>query len=157
VFVAGPAGTFDAEERLAAFRQTMKASGLAVPAASIWKGDFTEKSGTRLMTRHLQRQAPLPDAFFAANDAMAVGLLQVLRSVGLKVPGDVAIASFDDTDAARYLDLTTVHVPMRMLGSAAAKQALELIDGSLKSRRVVLPTRLVLRGSSGPAHTLNIE
>ena len=157
VFVTGPAGTFDAEERLAAFRNTMKACGLPLPAASIWKGDFSEESGARLMARHLKRGGPLPDAIFAANDAMAVGLLQVLRAAGRTVPGDVAIASFDDTDVARHLDLTTVHVPMRLLGSAAAKQALELIDGNVNARRIVLPTRLVVRGSSRPAHALDIE
>lgn len=156
VFVAGPAGTFDADERLAAFRSTMKAGGLPVPAASIWKGDFTEESGARLMTRHLQRGAPLPQAIFAANDAMAVGLLQVLRAAGRKVPGDVAIAGFDDTDVARHLDLTTVRVPMRLLGSAAAKQALALIDGSVKTRHIVLPTRLVVRGSSRPTRAADV-
>ena len=157
VFVAGPTGTFDAEERLVAFRDTMKASGLPVPTASIWRGDFSEESGARLMTRHLKRGGPLPDAIFAANDAMAVGLFQALRASGRKVPGDMALASFDDTDGARHLDLTTVHVPMRLLGSAAAKQALALIDGSVKTRRILLPTRLVVRGSSCPVHAMNVN
>ena len=155
VFVAGPTGTFDAEERLAAFRQAMKTRGLPVPATSIWKGDFTEASGARLMARHLERGTPLPHAIFAANDAMAIGLLQVLRAAGRSVPDDVALASFDDTDGARHLDLTTVHVPMRLLGSAAAKQALALIDGPVKTRRMVLPTRLVVRGSTQPARALD--
>lgn len=144
VFVAGPAGTFDADERLAAFKRTMKDAGRPVPGAAIWQGDFTEASSTRLLADHLQRNAPLPDAIFAANDAMAVGILRLLRQAGRRVPGEVAVVGFDGSDIARHLDLTTVCVPMRVMGREAAQQALNLIHGS-PPRNVILPTQLAIR------------
>ncbi|NLG33931.1 MAG: LacI family transcriptional regulator [Lentisphaerae bacterium] len=148
VFVSGPSGTYDAEERLSVYRKTMKAAGVPVPASSIWQGQFTEESGAYLMKQFLTSGAPLPDAIFAANDAMAIGIHAVLREAGLQVPDDIALASFDDINVARHLDLTTVHVPMRLIGHEAARQALSLIEGRDVSRRIVLPTRLVVRGSS---------
>ncbi len=155
VFVTGPAGTYDAEERLAAFRKTMKAAGLAVPADSIWPGDFTEAGGARRMAEHLRRNAPLPDAIFAANDAMAVGVLRTLREAGRQVPGDVAVVGFDGSDCARHLDLTTIQAPMRAMGREAARQALDLIQGGSGPRHVVLPTKLAIRQTCGatPAAT----
>lgn len=145
VFVAGPAGTFDADERLAAFRDTLQAAGVPLPADAVWQGDFTEESSTRLMANFLLRNTPLPDAIFAANDAMAVGILRVLRQAGRQVPGDVAVVGFDGSDVARHLDLTTVRAPMRAMGREAAQQALHLIHGTAPPQNVVLPSQLVVR------------
>lgn len=155
VFAAGPVGTYDADERLAAFCQTMKKAGLPVPASAIWKGDFTEESGSRLMAQHLLRNAPLPDAVFAANDAMAVGILRTLRNAGRQVPGEVAVTGFDGSDIARHLELTTVQAPMHAMGREAAKQAIELIKGKAGPRHVVLPTQLLVRQTCGSRRPLN--
>ncbi len=155
VFVAGPAGTYDADERLAAFRQVMKDGGLPVPAASIWQGDFTEDNGARLMADRLRLGTPLPDAIFAANDAMAAGILRTLRDAGRQVPGEIAVTGFDGSDAARHLDMTTVQAPMRAMGREAAKQSIELINGGTGPRHVVLPTQLVVRQTCGSRQTLN--
>lgn len=148
VFVAGPDKTHDSDERLAAFQRAMKRHHRPVPASAIWRGDFTEASGVRLMEEHLRKKRPLPDAIFAANDAMAVGMHSVLRAHGKQVPHDVALVGFDDTDLARHLDLTTVHVPMREMGREAARQALAVLQGATTRKAVELPARLVIRGSS---------
>ncbi|HMP90238.1 MAG TPA: LacI family DNA-binding transcriptional regulator [Kiritimatiellia bacterium] len=148
IFIGGPRDTFDAQERLLAFRKVMKLNRLPVPASAIWSGDFTEAGGYRLMSAHLAANRPLPDVIFAANDALAVGAHRALREHGIKVPEQVALAGFDDTDLARHLDLTTVHVPMRMIGREAARQALELLEGRSSQKHMILPTRLVVRRSS---------
>jgi len=147
VFIAGPTDSYDSEERLITFLNTMQTANLPVPASSIWRGDFTENGGAQLMEEYLGRGTPLPDAIFAANDAMAIGIIRVLRKAGQDVPRDVAIVGFDDMDAARHFDLTTAHVPMRLLGKEAARQAIKLIEKQEQVDRVILPTRLVVRGS----------
>ena len=148
VFLAGPAGTYDADERLAAFRQAMQNSGRPCPAAAIWHGDFTEASGEQRMREWLATARKLPDAIFAANDAMATGLLHVLRETGHRVPDDIAVVGFDDADSSRHLDLTTIHVPMRELGREAARLAMLLAEGQKPpAAHVMLPTRLVIRHS----------
>jgi LacI family transcriptional regulator len=162
VFVAGPRGTYDADQRLAEFRQAAAEAEIS-PTSDIWFGDFTEASGHRLMKQFLDQNRDLPDAIFAANDAMAIGVLRALRETGRRVPQDVAVAGFDGIDVARHLGLTTIQVPMRMLGRTAARLAIDKIRGLETPARVVMPVRLEVRtsalraGGSGLASRLTEE
>ncbi|MBW7907404.1 MAG: substrate-binding domain-containing protein [Kiritimatiellae bacterium] len=78
----------------------------------------------------------------------------VLRSAGVRVPEDVALAGFDDTDLARHLNLTTVHVPMKLIGHAATQRALDLMEDRDSVHPQSVPTRLVARNSCG-AHRMS--
>jgi LacI family transcriptional regulator len=94
----------------------------------------------------------LPDAIVAANDQMAIGLLRAFARAGIRVPEDVAVVGFDDIFPDNLCEppLTTVHQPMRMLGSRACDRLLERIaDPDLPPTVQLLPTELVLRESCG--------
>ncbi|MFN2370305.1 MAG: LacI family DNA-binding transcriptional regulator, partial [Candidatus Krumholzibacteriia bacterium] len=106
--IAGPVGNRDAEERARGFRRALVDAGLDPGAAQVVPGDFRESSGYAAARRILGRR-PRPTAVFAANDNMAIGLLSALREAGLQVPGDVAVAGFDNQTTTRYLNppLTT--------------------------------------------------
>jgi LacI family transcriptional regulator len=101
----------------------------------------------------LLRLSCRPTAVFASNDSMAIGALGALREHGVAVPGEMAVAGFDDLLIARYLDppLTTVRVPMSRLGARAAEMLLAAIGGAGARERVqeVLATELVVRASCG--------
>ena len=150
--VRGPRGNSDAEERARGCREALRRAGAgAWPTLEI-DGDFTEESGY-LAARALLGHDPRPTAVFAANDAMAVGLLGALRDANVTVPGDLAVVGFDDIAIARYLSppLTTVSVDMSELGRRAVQLLLESF-GSVEvasCRREVLPARLVVRESCG--------
>ncbi len=91
----------------------------------------------------------LPDAIACANDELALGLMQRLRSAGIDVPGRVQVTGWDDVMAARYAGLTTVRQPMRELGATAARVLDELITGARpEPRHELLATELVARGST---------
>ena len=149
--IRGAERNHDAAERLRGYREALDANG--VPRDPRWElpGDFSEAGGYRagraMLKLHLR-----PTAIFAANDAMAIGALSALREDGLRVPEDVAVAGFDDIPIARYVSpaLSSVHVPIAQLG----EQAMDLLLGAIAdpenggSRRVVLPTTLVIRTSS---------
>jgi DNA-binding LacI/PurR family transcriptional regulator len=114
-------------------------------------GTFSELSGERAMRALLARHEDL-DAVFAANDSMAVGALRVLRDTGRTVPDDVAVVGFDDSPLSRVTEplLSTVRQPVDGMGRAMAEMLLGLIaggDGDVR-HRAVLPTELVVRGSS---------
>src|SRR5205814_140281 len=70
---------------------------------------------------------PRPDAIFCLNDAMAIGMLSELQRAGLSVPGEVALAGYDNVEAAEHLSLTSVACPMRLMGQVAARRAVDLI------------------------------
>ncbi len=101
----------------------------------------------------MQRLLPQrPDAVFVASDAMAVGAMRALREAGLRVPHDVAIAGFDYIPMAARTDppLTTVRQPIQRMGSVAAETLIDMISHPHpQPRRVILPTELVIRESSG--------
>lgn len=147
--IRGPAETFDAAERWKGCERAMQRFGVTPDPELIWDGTFHHSSGYERMASWLASGRPLPDAIFALNDPMAIGVLDALTEQGLRVPDDVALVGFDDIESARYLGLTTVRSPMRGLGRSACQSVVELLQG--KSRfpeERVLPTELVIRRSS---------
>jgi LacI family transcriptional regulator len=118
--------------------------------SQVLRGDFTEESGYRAGKR-LLAMAERPDAVFAANDMMALGCLFALTEGGLRVPGDLAIAGFDDIPIARYVapPLTTVRVRIAELGDLALERLVQAIDKAGRDDHVIqtLRTELVVRSS----------
>ena len=96
-----------------------------------------------------------PTAVLAMSDAMAIGALRALKDLGLDVPGDVSVVGFDDIDLAQHVDppLTTVHQPIRQKGEEAVRLLLTVVERRdlAKPEHRRLETRLIVRGSSGPA------
>lgn len=151
-FIAGPEDNFDAHERLRGYRDALRR---LLPDASEWvlAGDFDEASGHRA-GRELLAAASRPDAVFAANDMMALGCLFAFAQAGAKVPGDIALAGFDDIPLARYVHpaLTTIRVNIAELGARAARQLIAQVAGEATGDSSVLATQLIVRESSGTAH-----
>ena len=93
----------------------------------------------------------LPTAVFAESDEMALGALQTLRRAGLDVPGRMSLVGFDDHEMAPAGDLTTIAQPVHQQGELAARLLLDVLEGGdPPPGDVVLPTRLVVRGTTGP-------
>ena len=149
--IRGAESNHDAAERLRGYRDALVECGLEVGPHLELVGDFTEVAGYRA-GRLALKQRPRPSAIFAANDAMAIGALSALAEEGISVPGEVAVAGFDDIPIARFASppLSSVHVPIASLG----ERAMDLLLGAIADpaeaagRRVVLPTALVIRKSS---------
>lgn len=127
-FISGPAGNFDAEERLRGYRHSL-ARLLPDAAEIVLPGDFSEASGYQAGLA-LCAQSERPQAIFAANDMMALGCLFALTEHGLRVPDDIALAGFDDIPIARFVTppLTTVRVRIAELGRRALERLAELIE-----------------------------
>jgi LacI family transcriptional regulator len=125
--IAGPPGNLDADERLEGFRAAMlRHAGVADPL--VLPGDFTEEAGAEA-ARSLIGGGLRVDAVFAANDMMAIGCLLALREAGVDVPGQVAVAGFDDIPVARYLALTTMRVRIAEIGARALARLAQLLSG----------------------------
>jgi DNA-binding LacI/PurR family transcriptional regulator len=145
--ISGRRGTVAAEERIEGYRRALDRAGLTARDLVV-EGDFGERSGAEAASELVRRGV---DAVFSANDAMAAGALETFRRLGVRVPVDVAVAGFDDLEFAARLDppLTTVHQGVREQGAEAARALFELVADPRRSpRRVMLPTELVVRGST---------
>lgn len=92
-------------------------------------------------------QGDLPSAIAADSDVLALGVLEVARAQGLEPGRDISVTGFDDLPAAQAAGLTTVRQPIREKGRLMGRM---LLDPSLTERRIVLPTELVARSSTGP-------
>ena len=150
--LAGPSDWFDARARLDGFVEGLEGQGLDGVATA--PGDWTPRSGYEL-TRELLASGP-PQALFAANDMMAIGALHALHEQGLRVPEDIAVVGFDDTDCAAYLtpSLTSVSQPFAELGRLALHRLLELLeDPEDPGPPPPLSPRLVVRRSTRPERT----
>jgi LacI family transcriptional regulator, galactose operon repressor len=142
-FVDGPPGLYTSAERRAGFIDAMAAARLESDLRV--DGGFDFESGLDA-GRRLLAQRPLPDAVVAANDEAAIGVLTALRHAGVDVPGEVSVAGIDDTRPARFVELTTVNLPLYELGAVAARHILAGPDEA--PANVLLSHRLVPRRST---------
>jgi len=145
--IAGPSGWLEAEQRLDGWRSTLQAAGAHVPAPL--RGDWGARSGYEAG----QRLVTIPGvtAVFVANDQMALGLLSFLHEVGRQAPDDLSIVGFDDIPEAAYFTppLTTVRQDFAEVGRRCLHMLLTRIESRAPAAsRVVIPTELVVRGST---------
>lgn len=150
--VAGPLPMAMAQSRVAGFREAIAQGGLDPKQCYVVQGDFSIASGEAAAERLLTRY-PRPSAIFAANDEMAVGVLQVLKREGVAIGSEMSVMGFDDQRIARLYEpgLTTIHVPMADLGYKAMQSLRSAIEGGdVTDHDIVLPTSLVERATCAP-------
>ncbi|MFN3616146.1 MAG: LacI family DNA-binding transcriptional regulator [Rubrimonas sp.] len=147
-WIGGTAETFSDIERHAGLTAALARHGLRPLAER--RGDYSVDSGMAqalaLLTAHDR-----PDAIVCGNDAMALGAVSAAMRLGMAVPGDVAIAGFDDVPAAAWepYSLTTVRNPVEDTAAEALRLLRARIDGAAGPARTVrLAPQLVVRRSA---------
>jgi LacI family transcriptional regulator len=141
--------------RLAGFRRALAESGIRLAKEDLLTGDLTMDSSYDAVMARRQGLARY-DGLFALNDLMAMGAMLAFRDLGRKVPQDIAVIGYDDTDLAETMrpSLTTVHQPREELSLVTCEHLLELIRlsrgaGSPPSAQsIVLAPRLIVREST---------
>lgn len=149
-FIAGQKGSHAGSERLRGYQDRLREHGFAHTA--IAAGDYSYASGFDAALA-LKRGGAVPEAIFCANDLMAIGALDALRSaLGLKVPEEVLVAGFDDVPEASWgaYDLTTVVQD----GHAMVAEAMTILQSMMSSSGSaggilrVVPGRLIERSTT---------
>lgn len=149
-FINGPAYMPLSKDRLRGYREAIKKAGLSFDKNLVVRGDFSLQSGEQATRALLVDEAQFT-AIFAANDAMAIGAIKVLRAYGKAVPSDISVIGFDDIEFAQYVEppLTTIHQPRREIGRVAMQKTIAALDdGDVWASQEVLPHELVVRGST---------
>jgi DNA-binding LacI/PurR family transcriptional regulator len=148
-FVGGIAGRPSSILRQEGYLMALREAGIPAPAALQVAGDFLTESGYRC-AKQLLSLAQRPTALLMGNDLMALGAYQAASELGLRIPDDLSVAGIDDNFFSAFLSppLTTVHVPTRELGRIGLHMLAENPDRSGDLQRLVIPTALVVRGST---------
>jgi LacI family repressor for deo operon, udp, cdd, tsx, nupC, and nupG len=149
--LAGSPQAQSSARRLAGYKDALSVAEIPFREELVVVGDFSVESGIATLTKLLELANP-PTAVLAANDEMAFGALTVARQRGLRVPEDLSMVGFDDQNMAAFYNppLTTVNIPRFELGRRAALELMERVEGRDGAHEIVLPTRLILRESTGP-------
>lgn len=150
-YVGGLERETSGAERSAGFRLGLVANGLAGDEALIRRGDWMSESGAR-ETAVLLDLPERPTAIVYADGLMAIGGMACLRERGARVPGDIAIAAFDDPETGALLDppLTALIRRDREIGDLAASLLLRVLGrDDAGPMDVRIPMDLVIRRSCG--------
>ena len=148
-FVGGLRGASTSRKRLDGYKAALRAANVPLEPALVTEGDFRVESGYRAGLDLLKLR---PDAVFVANYLMTVGFMEALRQYRMRCPEDVALVTCDDYP---WMDsfsprLTTIDLPKRELGAAAAQLLVERIaKGKGRARTVTLKNALRVRESCG--------
>lgn len=137
------------DPRETAFRRWMQEKGLW-NEKFVYIGAFSTEDGHRLMNKAIRELGDaLPSAFFAANDAIAIGCLQALSENNIPVPGRVSIVGVNDISLSKYVfpPLSTVKVYTETMGETAVDTLLERVEGRTVAKKIFIATKLVCRKS----------
>jgi LacI family transcriptional regulator len=143
--------------RYLGYRRAMQDAGLEEIS---FFGCKSRDDTRREVEGQLQRKSP-PTAFFSSNNLATRYVFAALLNLGVKIPGDVALAGFDDFDLAELTSppLTVVRQPAQEMGRVAASLLFERIERGESPQtgtRIVLPVEIVLRRSCGCKHRTSV-
>ena len=151
--LAGRPDLESARQREQGYRQALADAGIAVDPNLIRVGDY-ELEMSEEPARQLLTLDDRPTAVFAANDLSAMQTMHVARTLGLDIPGDVSVVGFDNIPESALIEppLTTIDQSIQEMGRRAVELLIDVIEGETgPAQQVTLPTRLVVRQSSGVA------
>lgn len=149
--IQGPQTFRSAHERRKGFSRGLEEAGRKLPAEMVAEAGYTFDSGLQAMERLIYAKRR-PTAVFAGNDEMATGAYVAVRKAGLRIPEDISIVGFDDTPIAGRLwpAMTTVRLPIREMGRAAARLLLDQAAGNAPSEMISFSPEIVVRESTAP-------
>jgi serine phosphatase RsbU (regulator of sigma subunit)/DNA-binding LacI/PurR family transcriptional regulator len=150
VFIKGPVGNIEAEERFQVFREVLQENAIPVDPQRIQPGDFTRNCGSDAINRLFASGTGF-DAVIAATDDTALGAMEALLAHGKRVPEDIGLAGFDDADESGFATppLTTVNQPLYELGKTTVRTMVRLLSGESIQQNTLVEPRLVVRQSCG--------
>jgi LacI family transcriptional regulator, repressor for deo operon, udp, cdd, tsx, nupC, and nupG len=144
-------GFVSSTRRREGYRRAMADAGLSRNVDLVSAGEYGIDGGAAAMAALMNRPT-LPTAVVAEYDELAIGAIRELRRASIAVPGRLSVVGVDDHEMASVVELTTVAQPVQEQGAVAARLLLDTLEDdavALERPEVVLPTRLVVRGSTG--------
>ena len=148
--IQGLPHTYTNNGRVAGYRDALRKHKIKIDKNYIVGSDFGRENGY-LSTKSLLLLEKPPTAIFLSSDLIALGALEAIFEMGLKIPDDISLVAFDDIDFAPFLisPLTVVSQPKDLIGELAVNLLIEQISGKNIRKPVtkILQPELIIRGS----------
>ncbi|ALS26386.1 LacI family transcriptional regulator [Paenibacillus sp. 32O-W] len=146
-YIGGLAFTLDNKERFAGLIDTLAKNGIPFDQKLYFHGNYRENSGYQA-AKIMILSNDVPEVVVCANDNMAIGAIKAFEEYNIKVPEDVAVTGFDDSDMAAVAGLTTISIPRYESGYIAAKELLAMINGTGGKEPFKLSASVKWRGTA---------
>jgi len=158
--ITGSANLSTGTDRLRGYQQALKDSGIPFRKEYVYQGPFIKETGYQ-GTRQLLSLKNRPEAIFAGNDYIAMGVIRAIGEARLEIPEDIALVGFDDTDFAANFQpkLTTVSQRKYEMGNLGVKTLIDFIEREQTDyiHKIVLEPRLIIRDSCGAGSNRRIK
>lgn len=148
--IKGIEGFYSSENRYQEFKKNCQDQGINFCEEAVVAGQYSIESGYEAMRSLILADGELPEAIFCENDDMAIGAIKACGEHQIRVPQDLSIIGFDDTNFSKYVipSLTTVHKPYKEMGQQSMQILLRLIDGEkLSEKKYCIDSHAVIRDS----------
>jgi LacI family transcriptional regulator len=148
-FISGHPYLQSSARRLEGYQEGLRRANIPIRPDLIETGDYSRPAGYHCTHRLLNRPSP-PTAIFAANDAMAIGVLKAAQEMGIPIPDELSVVGFDNIPQAMNTDppLTTVDQSIEEMGYIATKMLIQIVQGEPLEREIhKVQTQLIIRDS----------
>lgn len=153
LYVGGPAEMLSTQRRFLGLEAALRTHCGSEPSIMRYCGNYTAEFGREAALRFLSEGRPAT-AIFASSDEIAIGMIEVLRAQGVRIPQDVSMIGFDDVGPLHLFDppLTAIRQPVRAIG----QRALSLLAETNWEQETpahpeeLLPVEIVVRSSVAP-------
>ena len=151
-YLGGPKNDFSSgKKRVIGYKKALEEAGIEVKDSYIAQGDFSFEAGYQGMKKLYEENSKLPTAVVTGSDVIAVGAIQYLDNMRVKIPDDISIMGFDDSEFATYIkpELSTVRISYYDEGVKAAEMLRELMDGSTEApMKEYVPHKIIRRSTT---------
>lgn len=136
-FIKGKKGFSNTHERYKGYKETLKQHGIELDESLMVNGDYSLTSGYEGMAKLLKQQE-LPTAVFCSNDEMAVGAMKAIQEKGLRVPEDISVVGYDESEFSRFTtpELTTVRRYIDDITAKGMTKLLKVADSTDVDREI---------------------
>jgi LacI family transcriptional regulator len=143
-----PFGFIAMRKRFEGYQKALDEAGVIFRPEYLQQGELGGREAVSLAMKMLSADDP-PTAIFAASDIHAVGVLKAAQELGIRVPDELSVIGYDGIRDSEYLEITTIHQPLFNSGMVSVEMLLDCLDENKNiERRRVLPTKLVVRGTT---------
>jgi LacI family transcriptional regulator len=143
-YLGGLSHTLDNQERFAGLTDTLAKNDITFDQKNYYHGNYREKSGYQA-AKLMFLGNDLPEVLVCANDNMAIGAIKAFEDLNIRVPDDISVTGFDDSDTAALAGLTTIAIPRYESGYLAAKELLEMIKGTANGSTIKISASIKWR------------